>query len=685
MTQDAPRTHSAPRKSVKWLGVIFVGMAVLGISAAIRYYWGPTEASAEPSRSSAAPKALAPVAPTSTSTTASLRPTRPVPANSANTSSSEGSGGESGKAAEKPKIVATVNGEHITRDQLAAECLRHYGKEVLESMINKYLIMEECKRRGVVITRQEVDAEIQRMATRFGLSVDQWLKMLKQERGITPVQYANDIIWPTLALRKLAGQQLQVTPEEVQQAFENQYGPAVRVRLIACKDRQLAEKVRAAAAAKPDEFPELAKQYSDDPSASVKGLVPPIRKHGGFKEIEDAAFSMKDGEVSPVIAVGDQYVIIKREVLLPGVKSVDFRQVAPRLEEVIRDRKLRAVAGEVFRQLQRDQKVENILNDPEKRKAMPGVAATINGQPIMLQELAEQCIERYGEQVLEGTINRRLLEQACRRRNITVSEAELDEEVARVAAVMLPPTADGKPDVQGWLKRVTDEQGISVEVYRHDAVWPSVALKKLAAAAVKVSDEDLQKGFEANYGPRVRCRAIVLNNARRAQEVWEKARRNPTAEFFGTLAEQYSIEPGSQALRGEVPPIRKHGGQPALEKEAFSLKPGELSSIVQIGDKYVILFCEGYTKPIDVKFEEVKEEIYKDIYEKKLRLAMAEYFEHLQDTAAIDNYLAGTSRTPQPKPVFGPQPPDKPQQQAGSAVKAASHSSAAGRTGSITR
>ena len=683
MTQATTRSGARVRRPVTWIGMLLMALAVIGTCLAIRFMWGPTEASAEPNAGApATPKALAPVAPTSSSTVAPVRPTRPVPASAVG---NQGATGQSSKPAEKPKIVATVNGEQITRDQLAAECLRHYGKEVLESMINKYLIMQECKRRNVVISRQEVDAEIQRMATRFGLSVDQWLKMLKQERGITPVQYANDIIWPTLALRKLAGQQLQVTPEEVQQAFENQYGPAVRVRLIACKDRQLAEKVRAAAAAKPDEFPELAKQYSEDPSASVKGLVPPIRKHGGFKEIEDAAFSMKDGEVSQVIPIGDQYVIIKREVLLPGVKSVDFRQVAPRLEEVIRDRKLRAVAGEVFRQLQRDQKVENIFNDPEKSRAMPGVAATINGQPITLQELAEQCIERYGEQVLEGTINRRLLEQACRRRNITVTAAELDEEISRVASVMLPLTADGKPDVQGWLKKVTEEQGISVEIYRQDAVWPSVALKKLAAASVKVTEEDLQKGFEANYGPRVRCRAIVLNNARRAQEVWEKARRNPTAEFFGTLAEQYSIEPGSQALRGEVPPIRKHGGQPALEKEAFSLKPGELSSIVQIGDKYVILFCEGYTKPIDVKFEEVKDEIHKDIYEKKLRLAMAEYFEHLQETASIDNYLAGTSHAPQPKPAFGPQPPDKQNQQAVSGSKASASTSTATRPATIAR
>jgi sugar/nucleoside kinase (ribokinase family) len=36
-----------------------------------------------------------------------------------------------------------------------------------------------------------------------------------------------------------------------------------------------------------------------------------------------------------------------------------------------------------------------------------------------------------------------------------------------------------------------------------------------------------------------------------------------------------SIEPSSKSLRGEVPPIRKFGGQPQLEDVAFGLKPNE--------------------------------------------------------------------------------------------------------------
>lgn len=276
----------------------------------------------------------------------------------------------------------------------------------------------------------------------------------------------------------------------------------------------------------------------------------------------------------------------------------------------------------------------------------------VNGQKITVFDLAEECIERHGSDVLEGTINRRILDQQLRKRNLKVTDAEIDAEIARAAMAMGKTTSNGKPDVEGWLEHVTKNENISREVYVRDEVWPSTALKILVGENVKITQEDLKRGFDANYGPKVRCRAIVLNNQRRAQEVWEKARdvveRKPdqAIKVFGDLAEQYSIEAGSRSLRGEVPPIQKHGGQPLLEQEAFTLKKGELSGIIQVADSYVILYCEGYTKPIDTNFEEVKDLLHRDIHEKKMRLAMAKTFDELKESSRVDNYLTGTSKVP---------------------------------------
>jgi parvulin-like peptidyl-prolyl isomerase len=124
------------------------------------------------------------------------------------------------------------------------------------------------------------------------------------------------------------------------------------------------------------------------------------------------------------------------------------------------------------------------------------------------------------------------------------------------------------------------------------------------------------------------------------------ARQNPTEKAFGDLAAEFSIEPSTKSLRGEVPPIRRHGGREQLEDAAFKLQPEQLSGIIQLGDKFIILRCLGRTEPLDVQFDAVREILYHDLYEKKLRIAMSERFEELQAEARIENRLTGRTQTP---------------------------------------
>lgn len=640
--QCQPNSIVPTKQKRRWIPALLGSLFLLALCVAIRCYWSAEEANAEQIDEAPLPQSSA-SAEEEPATQAAPARAAVAPARAAN---AKQPAANSAAPQDSSMIVAAVNTQRITRKELAQQCRKVYGVEVLESMVNKYLISAECRRRDVNVTGNEVDAEIERMAKRFNIPVDQWMKLLKTERNIEPDQYRNDIIWPTLALRKLAGERLVIGNDELMREFEIQYGEAVRARLIAVSSQSKAKELQAKAAANPGDFGNLAKNYSEDaPSASAKGVINPIRKHGSYKEIEQAIFNMADGDISPVIHAGGQYVILKREGLIPA-RNVKFEQVSPKLQEIIRDRKMRSVAQDVFQQLQKNAKVVNVWNDAAKRQQMPGVAATINGEPITIHELDEQCISRHGVDVLEGLVSRRILEQACKRKSIEITDADLRKEMAHAALVGGKIKADGSPDVDGWLELVTKKQGIPVDTYRHDILWPAAALRKLVGDKVKVTEEDLKKGYEANYGTQVRCLAIVLNNARRAQQVFEMARKNNTAEAFGELASQYSVEPSSQANRGEVPPIRKFGGQPLLEEEAFQLRPGELSGVIQSGDKFIILRCEGFEKKSNVEFARVRDEIYEDLYEKKLRLAMGECFEDLQEAAAVDNFLAGTTHSP---------------------------------------
>ncbi|MEX0612869.1 MAG: peptidylprolyl isomerase, partial [Pirellulales bacterium] len=485
-------------------------------------------------------------------------------------------------------------------------------------------------------------------AKRFKIGREQLLKdVIERQRGVSEAQYKNDMLWPMIAIRKVAAEQLTVTDQQIQAAYESQFGEAVKCRLIVVSDRQLAEQLHNQLADKPEDFARLAMQHSVDiNSASIGGMIQPIRRNVGDKAIEQAVFGLQPDQISPIIPVSEQFAILKCEGRLPA-RNVPLESVRDELVEQIKESKLRDVASTLFQELQSTATVQNVWNDPQLRAQMPGVVATINGEQIRYQELAEECLLRFGERVLDVEISHLLLQQALAKANLTVTDADLNEEMSHAAQLSGVVDKQGRPDLGKWIQMATEEQGVSKDQYVRDSVWPSAALKKLTSGAIQVTPDDLKKAFEANYSQRIRCRAIVLANMRRAQEVWGKARQNTSMDYFGDLAEEYSIEPTSKSLRGEVPPIRRYGGQPQLEDVAFGLQPGELSGVIQLGDKFVILKCEGRTEPIDVNPQEVREVLYQDIYEKKLRMAMSEKFDEIRAQARIDNFLAGTSQAPE--------------------------------------
>ena len=201
----------------------------------------------------------------------------------------------------------------------------------------------------------------------------------------------------------------------------------------------------------------------------------------------------------------------------------------------------------------------------------------VNGKQLTLAQLADECITRHGSDVLDGEINRKILAAGAEPQAADVDRAgHRCGSCASGRRLRLRQGGRQARTWRRWLESVTEQPGATVDLYVRDAVWPSVALKKLVGSKVEVTDEDLRKGYESNYGERVEVQAIVFSDMRQAQKVWDLARNNNTEPFFAELAQQYSIEPSSRANGGKVPPIRRYGGSPLVEEEAFKLKAGEI-------------------------------------------------------------------------------------------------------------
>ncbi len=287
------------------------------------------------------------------------------------------------------RIVAGNSKSLISEDELAAECIRRVGKDVLDSLINRMIIQLACQERGIVVTEPEVSREIARMAADFKIDVKTWYDMLQSERELSPEQYRRDIIWPMLALRKLAGDKVQISESDMQKEFIRLYGPRVKARLIMLDNVRRANPVWEKAVKNPDDFGRLAREHSIDPnSRALDGSIPPIPHFSGNKELEDAAFKLREGEVSGIIHIGlKRYVILKCEGRTEPLVS-NIEQVRGQLQVDLTKQKIQKAAAKIFTKLKENARVDNYLTGTStggvrqtSGTRTPGTSSTRNVNP----------------------------------------------------------------------------------------------------------------------------------------------------------------------------------------------------------------------------------------------------------------------------------------------------------------
>lgn len=109
-------------------------------------------------------------------------------------------------------VVATVNGQPITRLAVVSELEKKDGKTVLDSMVTESLILQEAKKRGVSVSDAEVNSEtskIEKSITSQGQSLD----MVLAQQGMNRSDL-NKQVKLQLLLKKMVGN-VSVTDKEV--------------------------------------------------------------------------------------------------------------------------------------------------------------------------------------------------------------------------------------------------------------------------------------------------------------------------------------------------------------------------------------------------------------------------------------------------------------------------------------
>ena len=180
-TKEKLKLTEQPRSLRKFI-LSMTAIGILAVTYVARLYWtAPEQADAQQKPTQfRAPQTAAPVQ----RTTQAPKPTTNQSAEASATPKASSATSRVSQAAittrtsssvaetKKLKVVAQVNGENVSRNELAQACLDRYGKETLEGYLNKRLIKQACEKHQIAISEEQLDREIERMAKKFGMSVE---------------------------------------------------------------------------------------------------------------------------------------------------------------------------------------------------------------------------------------------------------------------------------------------------------------------------------------------------------------------------------------------------------------------------------------------------------------------------------------------------------------------------------
>ena len=261
--------------------------------------------------------------------------------------------------------VAVVNGEKIKRSELYELMYMQYGEDILEDIIVERLILQEGRRRGVAVTDEEVDAEINAIIEDYYGGKESRLKFELEIRG-TPMDYFRNNVRVNLLLDKLAAEGLEITDKEAREYFEKNredfdIPEQVRARHILVDTEEEAQEI-ISRLEKGEDFAEIAKEVSKDTGSKDKGGDLGFFSRGEMvKEFEEAAFSLKVGERSEPIKTSYGYHIIEK-LEHKEAREVSYEEVADKVKEAIKKNKLPELRQELISKL----KSEALIDYPEK-------------------------------------------------------------------------------------------------------------------------------------------------------------------------------------------------------------------------------------------------------------------------------------------------------------------------------
>jgi len=536
------------------------------------------------------------------------------------------------------RVVAFIHDSiPITRQELGEYLIARCGAEKMENLVNRRIIEEVCKARRIEVTSAEVEAALNEDIAGLGVDRKRFVSQVLKGYKKNLYEWKEDVIRPRLLMTKLCRAGVTWTEENVQDAFDSLYGEKIEGRVVVwpMAEKNQADQEYLSIRGSEEAFADKARHQANSDLATNGGKIRPFARHttgAGMEALEEQAFHLQPGGVTEVIQTPEGWVVFKCDRRLPADTTVNPQTVRDKLVKEVVEKKIGLEMKTVFEELKKQANPQVQLKPLDSSQTV--VAVINDGMPITREELGEYLIARYGTERLENLVNRHIIEEACRVHNIAVTPAEIEAALAddlRVLSAQVGQVVDRKRFENEFLKSYKK----SLYEWTEDVIRPRLQMTRLCRDQVISTEADVQAAFEAHYGEKVKGRIILWPKGEEKLAFQEFASIRDSEEAFANKA-RHQASSQLAAKGGELErPITRHStGNEELEKEAFSLQPSDVSRVIQTPEGYVVFKCdERIPADSNVKLEEVRAALVKEVIEKKTRQEIPRMFADLKKAA----------------------------------------------------
>ncbi|MCS7164907.1 MAG: SurA N-terminal domain-containing protein [Candidatus Calescibacterium sp.] len=253
------------------------------------------------------------------------------------------------------------------------------------------------------------------------------------------------------------------------------------------------------------------------------------------------------------------------------------------------------------------------------------IVAEVDTEKITQAELNKELNNQYGMEVLQNLINQKLIILEAKKKNISVTEAEIEKEIEKVALNL------GGIDK---LKEQIKNRGVSMNDYK-EKLKLDILLRKLIVA--DLTEDEIKVFYENNKQklPIVEVSFIMVPDKNLAESIIKSLKNGGD---FSKLAETYSQDPISKDTRGYVGFLARYDisrNSPtfkALEDAIFkNPKPGNVIGPIEIQYNNQPLYYIVKYHNVLRTYEEVKPKIQELLAQQKAQ----EYIQRLRKNANI--------------------------------------------------